>query len=263
MSLPKYTAQKMKGNIGEALVQYLLSHFCLVHKIDGSNDIGNDFICELIKQQYPTNLLFYVQVKFTKNPPVISKSTLEYWKTSPIPVYIFWIKGSPPSSFNVQPDFSNLAKKYKRMTPILTKPGRHAREKFKPFTEKEFKRDLIVDYARTQYMRGFVPIVEPRDFLNIDEKMILGFPRYQILIKDVIPEYQEEILNRSWVQPMVVGTLIGKNSRSKEELVFSIHLLDIARILLDFSKEENKQEYFSILERQKEDIQRKMDRYES
>ena len=156
----------MKGNIGEALVQYLLSHFCLVHKIDGSSDVGNDFICELIKENYPTNLLFYVQVKFWKSAPTPSPTTIEYWKGSPIPVYLFWIKGDPPSSFlnGDLLNFRNSEKYYKRMTPKLHRPEKHKNEKFKKFSEKEFKRDLIVDYARTQYQRGFLPVIEPRDF---------------------------------------------------------------------------------------------------
>lgn len=56
--LPTYPKRKMKGNIGEALAQYVLSNFCLVHKIDGSSDVGNNLVCELIKDEHPTNLLF-------------------------------------------------------------------------------------------------------------------------------------------------------------------------------------------------------------
>lgn len=239
----------MKGNIGEALVQYLLSHFCLVHKIDGSNDVGNDFICELIKQQYPTNLLFYVQVKFTKSKPTISKTTLEYWKSSPIPVYLFWIKGDPPPSFTNPPDFNFFVKKYKRMTPFLHRPDKHSKEKFKTFSEQEFKRDLIIDYARTQYIKGFIPIVEPRDFLELDEKIVLGFPQYQILIKDVIPEYSYKILNRSWVQIMVMAILLGENATTKNMLEVAINLLNTATILLNVSDDEAKYSYSDLLER--------------
>ena len=142
-NLPKYTKEKMKGNIGEALVQYLLSHFCLVHKIDGSSDVGNDFICELIKENYPANLLFYVQVKFCKSPPSSSPSTIEYWKGSPIPVYLFWVKGDLPISFlnGDLMNFRNSEKYYKRMTPKLHRPDKHKREQFKKFTEKSFKRE--------------------------------------------------------------------------------------------------------------------------
>src|SRR5687768_7189459 len=117
--LPRYTDLKRKGNTGEALAQYIFSKFCLVHKIDGSNDIGNDFICELIKNQYPTNLLFYIQIKYTDRAPRIRKETLEYWKGSPIPVYLFWIKDNiPPGAFS-NDALGKSYISYKRYTPIL------------------------------------------------------------------------------------------------------------------------------------------------
>lgn len=260
--LPKYTTRKRKGNIGEALVQYLLSHFCLVHKIDGSNDIGNDFICELIKNQYPTNLLFYVQVKFTKTPPSIAPTTFEYWKTSPIPVYLFWVKGDPPSSFTNIPDFSAVDKYYKRMTPKLHRPDKHKREKFKKYSEKDFKRDLIIDYARVQYQKGLLPIVEPRDFLTLDEKQVLGFPKYQLLIKDVIPEYKNIILERGWVYPLVTANLLSRFDDSNETLELAERSINLAQSLLQRSGDRNRG-YQWIIEAQKVAIiQKKANRQE-
>lgn len=261
-NLPKYTKQKMKGNIGEALVQYLLSHFCLVHKIDGSNDIGNDFVCELIKENYPTNLLFYVQVKFCKTAPTPSPATIEYWKSSPIPVYLFWIKGDPPTSFlnGDLLDFSSNEKYYKRMTPKLHRPDKHRREKFKRFDEQSFKRDLIIDYARTQYQRGFLPIIEPGDFLALSEKQALRFPQYQLLIKDVIPEYKDEILKRSWVQPFVTANLLSRFNQSHEALIAALELIKVAQKLFLMSEDREKSGYLWMIEVEKVAIQQKLDK---
>ncbi|MBU4347169.1 DUF4365 domain-containing protein [Patescibacteria group bacterium] len=206
-NFPVYTESKHKGNIGEAIAQYFLSKFSLVHKIDGSNDLGNDFICELIKDQAPTNLLFYIQVKFTKNKPVTSNSTKEYWKYSPIPVFIIWIKVNDLPLPSDPEELSNRIK-YIRMTPMLHDQLRHGREKYKPYNEIEFKRDLIVDYVRTQYVKGFTPIVEPRDYLTIDDKNLAGIGRYALYIKDVIPEYRGQIMKRAWVQNFVVAELL-------------------------------------------------------
>ena len=259
-NLPKYTREKMKGNIGEALVQYLLSHFCLVHKIDGSSDVGNDFICELIKENYPTNLLFYVQVKFWKSAPTPSPTTIEYWKGSPIPVYLFWIKGDPPSSFlnGDLLNFRNSEKYYKRMTPKLHRPEKHKKERFKKFSEKEFKRDLIVDYARTQYQRGFLPVIEPKDFLTLDEKQVLGFPKYQLLIKDVIPEYKDQILKRSWVQPFVTANLLSRFDQGLESLQIALKLIHVAQELLMRSDDKDKAGYSLMVEAEKVAIQQKL-----
>ncbi|MBI5356656.1 DUF4365 domain-containing protein [Candidatus Collierbacteria bacterium] len=208
MNLPAYPKRKMKGNIGEALAQYVLSKFCLVHKIDGSNDIGNDLICELIRDESPTNLLFYVQVKYSNKNPQIRKETLEYWKDSPVPVYLFWIKDKNPTPIYSSDNFSELEKYYKRYTPILHNPQKHSSEKFKLYEELQFKRDLIIDYSRTQFFKGYAPIIEPRDFLNMNEKMKLEFRQYVFYIKDVIPEYSKQILSQSWLHIFTSAVLL-------------------------------------------------------
>lgn len=43
-----YPKTKQKGNKGEALVEIALSEYSIVHKIDGSKDIGLDLLCEWI-----------------------------------------------------------------------------------------------------------------------------------------------------------------------------------------------------------------------
>jgi hypothetical protein len=250
-NLPKYTAEKQKGNIGEALVQYLLSDFCLVHKIDGSNDVGNDFICELIRDQSPTNLLFYVQVKYTKRKPFIKKETLEYWKTSPIPVFVFWIKDKPRigSSLTSAYHFENVEKKYKRYTPVIHKERRHNNEDYKVFDKKDFLRDLIIDYARTQYKKGFAPVVKPRDFLTIETKMEIGFPQYQLLIRDVIPEYTEDIIKGGWSNLFALAvSLCKKDNISLGERETAKKLLIISKDLLSRDEEiDSKESFISLI----------------
>ena len=259
-SLPKYTKGKMKGNIGEALVQYLLSHFCLVHKIDGSSDVGNDFICELIKDEYPTNLLFYAQVKFRKTAPSLSQTTKEYWKGSPIPVYLFWVKGEPPVSFlhDRQLNFEESKKYYKRMTPKIHRPDKHKRERFKLFSEREFKHDLIIDYARSQYRKGFTPIIEPRAFLALGEKIDLGLPQYWIMVKDVIPEYSDQILKRSWVNLFVTAKLLTDRG-GYADLEKALKAIDLAQTLFMESEDrEDKQSFIWVIESSKQLIVRKL-----
>ena len=230
--LPQYTKEKMKGNIGEALVQYLLSDFCLVHKIDGSNDIGNDFICELIRDENPTNLLFYVQLKYTDRKPHIKRETLEYWKGSPIPVYLFWVKDKHRVLPVISAEhFSRSEKKYKRYTPFLHSERRHSNEDFKPFNKRTFLRDLIIDYARTQYKKGFTPVIKPRDFLTLEEKMNIGFRQYKLLVRDVIPEYKSEIIQGGWANLFSLAISLDQ-SANLEDRKLALSLLKTARTLI-------------------------------
>lgn len=240
-NLPEYAEKKRKGNIGEAYVQYVLSQFCIVHSIDGSNDIGNDFICELIKGTSPTNLLFYVQVKYHKSEPRISKKLIEYWKGSPIPVFLFWVKdrnGSiPPSS----PGDYSRSVSYKRYTPIVHNEQRHKNEKFKPYDEHGFKEDLIKDYIRTQYNAGFSPVIKPRDFLQIDEKIIMGLGRHILLVKDVIFEYERNILERGWSNFLVTAILL-KRRGGVENILKAKKSIELAKeLLMDLSIDEREQ----------------------
>ncbi len=248
INLPKYTAEKQKGNIGEALVQFLLSDFCLVHKIDGSNDVGNDFICELIRDQSPTNLLFYVQVKNTKIKPRIKKATREYWKTSPIPVYVFWIKNNSLSSGSIISHnyFGNAQKMYKRYTPVIHNEVKHKTEDYKFFKKKDFLRDLIVDYARTQYKKGFTPIVKPRDFLTLEHKMEIGFPQYKLLIQNVIPEYKDEIIKGGWANLLSLAVSLDENNNVEDKRLVR-ELLVLSKELLNKDEQMMNEQVFHNL----------------
>ena len=202
--LPQYTETKRKGNIGEAFVQCILSSFCLVHKIDGSQDLGNDFICELTKGKYPANILFYVQVKYWDKEPTDSdiKNKLEYWEGSPIPTYLFWIDAKNTIPFEI---INNLAPKkiidqlkYKRYTPIAHKNNEPKMKIFQPFSKRVFLRDLMVDYARCLYKRGMATVIKKDDFTELD-KADIPLGDNCLFVDDVIPnEYKNEFIRNSW-----------------------------------------------------------------
>ncbi|MBU1131048.1 DUF4365 domain-containing protein [Patescibacteria group bacterium] len=242
--LPKYIDSKRKGNIGESFVQYLLSEFCLVHKIDGSMDIGNDFICELIRDQYPTNLLFYVQVKYTQNEPHLKKSTIKYWEGSPIPVYLFWLKDKP---IHLE-DLSEL--KYKRYTPQLHNEKKHLSERYKPWYRYDFFRDLIIDYVRCQYIKGSATIIEPRDFLKLEDKMTADLPMY-IYAKDVIKEYSDKILGQGWIN-LYTTALLLRDKDTIEDLKNALSLIKIAKNLFKYKRSDNGNFIDNINEQERE-----------
>ncbi len=92
----KYTDRKKKGNKGAAYLEYKLTDFVLMHKIDEAKDLGNDFICELVDGESPTRVLFFIQCKAHKDKPNLEKDkkTIGYWKGFNIPVYVFWVKNN-------------------------------------------------------------------------------------------------------------------------------------------------------------------------
>ena len=96
----RYLKSKQIGNKGEAFFESLISEYAIAHKIDGSKDVGLDFLCEWVVGQKPSQLLFGVQVKTRTNKKIklvrkrsrlnllpeyksnlaIKSATLEYWK---------------------------------------------------------------------------------------------------------------------------------------------------------------------------------------
>lgn len=228
--LPIYTINKKNGNIAEALVQFHLSKFCLVHKIDGSNDVGNDFICEIVRDQSPANLLFYVQVKFTSNgnKPTIKAETKEYWKGSPIPVFVFWVKEVPPAGLRgiVNDSTNNLL--YKRFTPIVHGKIDVKKENYKTYEQGQFIDDLLVDYARTQYIKGFTPVVNVRDYVGMDDKLFWGFPRYMLFTDDVVLEYQDQIKSKSWTTFFSLAKILYKED-NREDLELALDFIKKAK----------------------------------
>lgn len=237
INLPQYSDEKRKGNIGEAVVAFELSKFCLVHKIDGSNDIGNDFICELIKDQHPTNLLFYVQVKHLPTEPPIEDRTVEYWRGSPIPVYLFWVK--PYSGGGSEPD-KEYEIKYKRYTPILHGATDANEVQYKEYSD-EFKKDLVEDYARTVYIKGSTPVIEPRAFMKIDEKRELDIPQYVIPTKQ-LTEYKETLIRNGWTHLYTLAYVLSEKG-DKQSLETAKSLTEEAQQMINMDERAESKEY--------------------
>lgn len=247
---PSYTDEKRRGNIGEAFVQYILSSFCLIHKIDGSQDLGNDFICELTKGEFPTNILFYVQVKYWKNKPQDSQiaKTIEYWKSSSIPVYLFWVKDSkklPELNANIfDPEITIPLLRYKRYTPIVHKNKEEKMKHFCQFTRRQFLRDLMVDYARCLYKRGMTTVIEKRDFTEL-ERANIKLGDNCLFVGDVIPnEYKNEIIDNSWTNLLATASSLAVSS-SKVDLELASKNLQLAKEMFSRSSSANNK-YFGF-----------------
>ena len=240
--LPQYSDTKRKGNIGEAFVQCILSSFCLVHKIDSSQDLGNDFICEITKGKYPANILFYVQVKYWDREPKDSdiKNKLEYWEGSPIPTYLFWIDAKNTIPFeiinNLAPDRIIDQLKYKRYTPIAHKNEEPKMKVFQSFSKRVFLRDLMVDYARCLYKRGMATVIKKEDFTEIDKaKVPLG--DNCLFVGDVIPnEYKSEFICNSWTNLLATAkSLYVSNPGNEEHLKLALEHAQLASKMIEFA----------------------------
>ena len=240
--LPQYSETKRKGNIGEAFVQCILSSFCLVHKIDSSQDLGNDFICEITKGKYPTNILFYVQVKYWDREPKDSdiKNKLEYWEGSPIPTYLFWIDAKNTIPFevinNLAPDKKIDQLKYKRYTPIAHKNEEPKMINFQPFSKRVFLRDIMVDYARCLYKRGIATVIKKKDFTEIDKaKVPLG--DNCLFVDDVIPnEYKTEFVSNSWTNLLATAkSLFVSKPDNRNYLELALKHAQLANQMIEFA----------------------------
>jgi hypothetical protein len=158
MSKSVISKENRLSHLGEGFFQSLLSEYAILHKVEGSNDIGIDYFCEWLNQKNSesANSLFAVQLKTTRADKVILKKagrntgwsnlmlyeikkrdkngnsrgnydgsikpeTIEYWRGFEIPVYLFV----------VVLDGKNQNKLfYKRYTPILDKTDRGEGSKF-------------------------------------------------------------------------------------------------------------------------------------
>ncbi|MDD5651047.1 MAG: DUF4365 domain-containing protein [Candidatus Nanoarchaeia archaeon] len=224
--MPKYTDNKRKGNIGEAFIQYILSNFCLVHKIDGGQDLGNDFVCELIKKEYPTNILFYIQVKYWDKEPKDKdvEDKFEYWKSSQIPVYLFWIDSRDILQLNFH-DNSMQKVKYKRYTPITHGSTEDKFKKFESFSKINFLRDLMVDYARCLYIRGLSTVIIRNDF---SEEIKLANNCF--FVNDLIKnEYKDKFIKNSWTNLLAAAkSLHASKQNDKKYLELDKKYLELA-----------------------------------
>ncbi len=260
-NLPQYTENKRKGNIGEAFVQCILSSFCLVHKIDSSQDLGNDFICELTKGKYPSNILFYVQVKYWNTEPKDSdiKDKIEYWEGSPIPTYLFWIDAENSISFDkinsLDPKKEIERLKYKRYTPIAHGNNQPKNLRFKPFRKREFLRDIMVDYARCLYKRGMSTVINKNDFTELD-KAELPLGEICLFVDDVIPdEYKDEFIRNSWTNLLATAkSLYVSKPDNREYLQLALEHVQLANKMIKFGNPDY-QGFKEICQKLEKDIQ--------
>lgn len=184
----QYTETARRGIKGEAFFELLMVSNAIPHRIAGPNDVGIDFLCELVYGDRPRGILFSAQVKSTTIPTVQCSlegksglnqleqytlhdavkpddATINYWKGLNLPAYLFYVVETAEGKMNCY---------YKRYTPML---DGHASDddkvgtrqfylvnedsKFRAFADPEketggFVRDLVVDYARCAYSKGHV-----------------------------------------------------------------------------------------------------------
>lgn len=202
-----YLKSKQKGNKGEALVESILSDHAIVHKIDGSKDIGIDMICEWVNGERPTQLMFGVQVKTLDiklklkkekskinwleeyNGSVsIKQVTLDYWRGFDFPVFVFLV------------DLKSSKIYYKRYTSIVHGLILHTVEpfylatkggKFQAYVQGGkhtwgFCRDLFFDHLRCQHNKGALSGVNPKDL------GLRGWTK-EALYKGVFDQYKNRI----------------------------------------------------------------------
>jgi hypothetical protein len=245
--LPKYTREKRKGNIGEAVVQYVLTRVSLVHKIDGSNDIGNDFICELIDGTTPTNTLFYVQVKYTVDEPDINPSTLAYWKGSSIPVFLFWVRDTMGALPLGEPDLNaifrfgpNIEKiiQYKRFTSSLDKRKNLLQDlRFEPFEEQKFRNHVTEDALISRYRKGPDLLANIEATLR-DNNAEVYFGSHAIEIRRITKEYKNQIKSNAWFDLFSIAqALVAEGGQGN---IRNAHQLTVVAIKLLESKAKTK-----------------------
>lgn len=202
-----YLKSKQKGNKGEALLESMLSDYAIVHRVDGSKDVGIDMICEWVNGERPTQLMFGVQVKtldvklHLKNRKSkinfleeyrgsisIKQTTLDYWRGFDFPVFVFLV------------NLKNSKIYYKRYTSIVHGLIKHAVEpfylvtkggKFKAYVQGErhtwgFCRDLFFDHLRCQHNKGVLSGVDPNDL------GLKGWTK-EALYEGVFDQYKDKI----------------------------------------------------------------------
>lgn len=192
----QYTEEARRGIKGESHFESLIVDHAIPHRIARQNDLGIDFLCEWIYGDRPTGILFSAQVKSTTSDKVICEAgeksplngllkytlkkaekvderTINYWKGLGLPAFLFYIIENECNGA------AHLECYHKRYTPLLDghpspddKIGTRAfyqvskGGKFLSFADfqKEiggFARDLIMDYVRLSYFKGYVVQLTP------------------------------------------------------------------------------------------------------
>jgi hypothetical protein len=223
--------------------------------------LGNDFICELTKGKYPSNILFYVQVKYWNMEPKDSdiKDKIEYWEGSPIPTYLFWIDAENSISFDkinsLDPKKEIERLKYKRYTPIAHGNNQPKNLRFKPFRKREFLRDIMVDYARCLYKRGMSTVINKNDFTELD-KAELPLGEICLFVDDVIPdEYKDEFIRNSWTNLLATAkSLYVSKPDNREYLQLALEHVQLANKMIKFGNPDY-QGFKEICQKLEKDIQ--------
>jgi hypothetical protein len=194
----KYTNEARRGIKGEAFFETLMVDHAIPHRIARQNDVGVDFLCEWTHGDRPCGVLFTAQVKSTTlanvQPKLVEPSdkknqldrytlagakkvdemTLNYWKGLGLPPYLFYVVEDPNTP--------GLECYYKRYTAFLDghidddyEIGStwfykvNIEASFKGFADPDtklwgFARDLLIDYVRLSYFKGYVAPLIPAEF---------------------------------------------------------------------------------------------------
>lgn len=115
------TVSQINGNKGEALISYLLSHYCLIRQVSSGTDVGVDLYCESIVENQPGHH-FWIQVKASASGRFksLKGADIAYWRRQPIPVFVFQLRleeSTSENSFDVRA--INLTEEFIKNGPTL------------------------------------------------------------------------------------------------------------------------------------------------
>lgn len=227
MTLPTILESHRVGNRGEAFLEFIMSKHCLMHRIVGYKDVGIDYICEWLKGNIPSRILFGIQVKTSERkdikligkgknkglnelerflikplPFTIKPETFAYWEGLEIPLYLFSIIRNSENNFNGY---------YLRLTPILHKKNNNKNKleeikkgvffkanknsDFIDLVKKKkmsggFVRDLFIDSVRCSYQNGNISYRNPKDF-GLD-----NWPKDIVIFPDVLGEANTDYIKK-------------------------------------------------------------------
>lgn len=96
-NLPKRTRAQKVGESAADTFSATFTEFCNVIPVPQSRDLGIDFICEVMKDEYPTGLVFNAQCKGRnevddKNALLsvqVKVTTINYWLSQRSPTFLF------------------------------------------------------------------------------------------------------------------------------------------------------------------------------
>jgi len=219
-----YIKNKQTGNKGEAFIESLFSDHAIVHKIDGSKDVGLDFLCEWVSGQKPTQLLFGIQVKTTKRinkfvekgkvsrtnfleefstsqiPSfnAIPENTLAYWRGFNFPVFVFRVLLTEDRTLAFYKRYTTILHgidKEESLPFYLASAGTNLIAYIQKDRTWGFCRDLFFDHLKCQHYRGMLSGIDPEDLgLSgwIQDALYSGvFDHYKGKIKETYARYEK------------------------------------------------------------------------